>query len=51
MEIMLVDERKTECKFFLDGDKGVLLDFSKVEDLMISTVRVFSYITKVTIMI
>lgn len=33
LKIIMEKDRKTENKFFLDGDKGVLLDFSQKEDV------------------
>ena len=39
MKIIMEQDRKTECKFFIDGEKGVLLDFSKKENIMLFTAR------------
>ncbi len=42
MKIVMEANRETEFKFFLDGDKGILLDFGKCKEkdgLMLSTVH------------
>lgn len=39
MKVINESDRKSNFKFFLDGEKGVLLDFTKEKNLMMSTVR------------
>lgn len=39
MKIIMERNRKTDNKFFLDGQKGVLLDFSKKEDVRLFAVH------------
>ncbi len=39
MKIIREKDRKSDCKFFLDGESGVLLDFSKPKNMMASAVN------------
>ena len=39
MELITKKDRQTGCQFFLAGEKGVLLDFTNKENLMLSIVR------------